>query len=227
MEDPAFCYGVNLMGSLNILEAARGHQVSRVVLSSSCAVYGDLEGPAEETMETQPLSPYAASKLAMEAAAELYSRAFGVAAVCLRYFNVFGPGQSAASEYAAVIPQFIERMSQGQAATIDGDGKQTRDFVFVEDVVRANLLAAEASSPLTGAINVGSGQSHSIQELARRLRGLLPSAPPPVSGPPRPGDIRNSVADLTRASEALGYHPQVSLQAGLERTVDAWLTEPG
>lgn len=220
MEAPVRSYEVNALASLRVLEAARRAGVERVVLSSSCAVYGDVEGPVAETAPLVPLSPYAASKAAMEAAADLYARSYHLPTISLRYFNVYGPRQSPASDYAAVIPAFIGETLNGDAVTIHGDGHQTRDFVYVDDVVRANLLAAQAPQGVRGVFNIGSGQSISILDLAEELQRIFPEAPPPRHGPARPGDIRFSQADLTLAREALGYRPKTDFQAGLRATVE-------
>lgn len=225
LEDPVDCYRTNVLGSLGVLEAARRQGAERVVLSSSCAVYGDTDGPVSEEAEPHPLSPYASSKLAMEGVAQLYARVHRLPTLCLRYFNVFGPGQSAESEYAAVIPQFIDRMRQGEPAVIEGDGEQTRDFVHVRDVVYANWLAANAKPGVQGVVNIGSGHSRSVLELVQFLQELVPGAPSPLSAPPRPGDIRHSEADLTRATELLGFRPQVAFEEGLRSTVSSWRPE--
>ncbi len=220
MEDPLACYAANLSGSLNVLWQARAAGAKRVVLASSCAVYGEAQPPLKEETPTVPLSPYADSKLAMERAAQLFTRAYGLPTVCLRYFNVYGPRQTPDSQYAAVIPQFIARMLAGRAPQIHGDGCQTRNFVYVEDVVRANLLAAEAEAAVGGVYNVAGARSVSVLELAQTLRRLIPGAPEWVHGPPRAGDIRHSDADLNAAARALGYRPQIDLEQGLQRTVE-------
>ncbi len=220
MEAPVRTYEVNALGSLRILEAARQAGVERAVLSSSCAVYGDAEGPVAEAAPAAPRSPYAASKAAMEAAAGLYARAYHLPTICLRYFNVYGPRQSPTSDYAAVIPAFIAETLDGKGVTIHGDGHQTRDFVYVDDVVRANLLAAESPRGVRGVFNVGSGESISILDVAEELQRIFPQAPPPVHGPARPGDVRFSQADLTLAREALGYRPKIDFREGLRATVE-------
>lgn len=220
MDAPLEAYRVNLMGSLAVLEMARRAEVERVVLSSSCAVYGDTESPVQETAPHAPLSPYAASKAAMESAAELYARTYHLPTISLRYFNVYGPHQSPSSDYAAVIPAFVEAMLADEPVTIDGEGRQTRDFVYVEDVVRANLLAAQAPKEVGGAFNLGSGSSISINELVQELQRIFPEAPPAEHGPGRPGDIRFSEADLSRVRKALGFRPKTGLRAGLRATVE-------
>jgi UDP-glucose 4-epimerase len=160
----------------------------------------------------------------MEGAAALFAAAYALPAVSLRLFNVYGPRQSPDSPYAAVIPLFIRHMLDGKPVTIDGDGKQTRDFVFVEDVVRAMMLAAENAPRVAGPLNIGTGSSVSVLALARALQALFPGSPAPDHGAPRPGDIRHSASDLRQAGAALGYRPEVTLEQGLRGTVQ-WFRE--
>jgi UDP-glucose 4-epimerase len=160
----------------------------------------------------------------MEGAAALYAEAYQLPTVSLRPFNVYGPRQSPDSPYAAVIPLFIRRLLDGAPLTIDGDGRQTRDFVFVGDVVRAMILAAERAAGATGPINIGTGRAVSILSLAGALRSLIPAREPPAHGPPRPGDIRHSASDIRLARSALGYRPEVALEQGLKVTVQ-WFRE--
>jgi len=224
LENPANCYRTNVLGSLHVLEAARREQVRRVVLASSSAVYGDHDGPVAEDAASRPMSPYASSKLAMEELARLYTSAMGLQTVCLRFFNVYGPRQDVHSPYAAVIPLFIEGLLDGRPPTIHGDGGQSRDFVFVEDVVQAMLQASQAA--VAGQVfNIGQGQSWTVLELAETLAALVQESLPPVFGPTRAGDIRTSAADIGRATEALGYRPVWDLHQGLQATVEwtrAW-----
>ena len=224
LENPANCYRTNVLGSLHVLEAARREQVRRVVLASSSAVYGDHDGPVAEDAASRPMSPYASSKLAMEELARLYTSAMGLQTVCLRFFNVYGPRQDVHSPYAAVIPLFIEGLLDGRPPTIHGDGGQSRDFVFVEDVVQAMLQASQAA--VAGQVfNIGQGQSWTVLELAETLAALVQESLPPVFGPARAGDIRTSAADIGRATEALGYRPVWDLHQGLQVTVEwtrAW-----
>jgi UDP-glucose 4-epimerase len=220
MAQPVECYRSNVLGSLHVLEAARKVGAQRVVLSSSCAVYGNAGHPVDEASPTVPISPYAASKLAMEQAAKMMAAAFGMETVCLRYFNVYGPRQAPDSPYAAVIPTFITAMLAGRAPVIHGDGRQTRDFVFVGDVARANLLAAEARVEPGAVFNIGSGRSVAIKELVESLCALFPGLPEPSYGPARAGDIRLSAGLIDRAGQALGYRPETALATGLAATVE-------
>lgn len=219
MENPLPFYDVNLLGSVNVFRASVESGVSRVVLASSAAVYGNTSGMVQEDTERHPLSPYADAKLAMEGAARTFSTAYGLPTVALRFFNVYGPRQSPDSPYAAVIPLFIQAMSNGEAAKIEGDGKQSRDFVYVGDIVRALLLASEREEAIGGVYNVGGGSSITILELAQTLQRILPEAPTPVHIEPRAGDVRFSEASIERIKSALEYRPNTDLNEGLEITV--------
>jgi nucleoside-diphosphate-sugar epimerase len=220
MEDPLECYAINLIGSLNVLWTAQQIGASRVVLASSAAVYGDINDKVNESTVPRPLSPYAGSKLAMEQAGQLFTTTYGLATVSLRCFNVYGPRQSPDSPYAAVIPIFIREILAGRPPTIYGDGEQTRDFVFVEDAVRALLLTSERDEAVGNIFNIGGGTSVSIHDLVYTLQQLIPDSPAPIFGPPRIGDIRFSQADITRAESALGFHPTIDLKDGLKSTVE-------
>ncbi len=225
MEEPLVCFDINLMSSINLLWAACQAGVKRVVLASSAAVYGEIESVVTEETPLQPLSPYAVSKLAMEQVARLFTTSYELPTVSLRYFNVYGPRQSPDSPYAAVIPLFIRGLLNGKSPMIHGDGKQTRDFVFVEDVVQANLLAADREEVSGEVFNIGGGKSVSILEMAQHLQQLIEDGPPPVFGPPRAGDIRFSEADLSLAEKSLGYRPIIDLKEGLKITVQ-WFQTP-
>jgi UDP-glucose 4-epimerase len=219
MESPVECYDVNLLGTLNVLDSARANGVRTVVLASSAAVYGESDVPVDESRVSEPLSPYAASKLAMEAAARLYASAYRLPTLCLRYFNVYGPRQSPHSHYAAAIPLFIRAMISGERATIHGDGGQSRDFVYIDDVVHANLKAINADTAAGEAYNIAAGRVTTINDLVENLQRIIPDAPSPSHGPPREGDIYYSAADIRRAEAALGYHPKTALRDGLQATV--------
>lgn len=231
IERPIECNRVNADGTLALLEAVRRHPrtagapIKRVVLATSSAAYGDLrpDEPKREDHEVAPLSPYAAAKLASEHHGAVYSRVFGVPVVSLRYFNVFGPRQDPTSQYAAVIPNFVRAALDGRAPTIYGDGHQSRDFVYVDDVIRANLLACRAPAErVAGQVfNIGCGRASSLLELLGALGELLGHAITPQHAPARAGEARHSCADIRRARELLGYEPRVQLAEGLHRTV-AW-----
>ena len=220
MEDPTKCYDTNVMGSLNILRAAQEAGVHRVVLASSAAVYGERDEIVLENDTPLPVSPYAVSKLSMEHLAQMYTRAYGLETVCLRFFNVFGPCQSPDSPYAAAIPRFTQDLINKNQVTIYGDGSQTRDFVFVEDVVQGILKASEVEDVAGKVFNLSGGKSISILELVDILHRFFPEAKEPTYGPARDGDIRFSQADITRAIEALEYRPNVAVEEGLRRTVE-------
>jgi len=225
VEDPLATHETNLTGTLNVLLAARNCGVKKVVFSSSSAVYGNEPTlPKREDMPPVPLSPYAVSKLAGEYYCGVFSKLFGVKTVSLRYFNVFGPRQDPQAEYAAVIPKFITRLLKHQAPLIFGDGKQTRDFVYVTDVIRANLLAMQSNK--TGIFNIGSGQSIDLNTLAHTLAEIMEITIPPVHEKPRSGDIRDSVSDITAAKKTLGYKPGFSLDKGLAETIP-WFRDKG
>lgn len=223
--DPARSFAVNATGTVRVLEAARAAGVRRVVNSSSSSVYGESEanptGPKVETQLPAPRSPYAASKLAGEACVLAWALSFGMQAVSLRYFNVFGPRQSADSQYAAVIPAFARRVIGGQSPVIYGDGEQSRDFTPVASVVAANLLAGAVTTPLTGqALNIGTGQRTSIAELARAVcEALGASGREVIHQPARTGDIRHSLADISAARQLLGYQPVGTVGEALTATV--------
>jgi UDP-glucose 4-epimerase len=218
VDNPLATHETNLTGTLNVLLAARDCGVKKVVFSSSSAVYGDEPTlPKREDMVPVPLSPYAVSKLAGEYYCNVFFNLYGVETVSLRYFNVFGPRQDPQSEYAAVIPKFIARLLNGQAPLIFGDGKQTRDFVYVRDVVKANLLAMQSTT--TGTFNIGSGIRIDLTTLAGKLARIMEVQLPPVYGEPRSGDIRDSVSDITAVKKALGYKAAFSLEKGLEETI--------
>jgi UDP-glucose 4-epimerase len=213
MEKPLACTMVNVIGTLNVLLAARDNRVAKVACASSSSVYGDTPDlPRREHAKPSPLSPYAVSKLAGELYCRVFSSAFGVATVCLRYFNVYGPGQDPHSQYAAVIPRFIKRVLNGEPPIIFGDGTQTRDFTFVEDVVEANILAMESNA--TGVFNIGTGKSISISDLANEIIDITGRSLVPLFQEKRAGDVEHSVADISKAS-TFGYRPKYSLREGI------------
>jgi len=218
VDDPFITHETNLTGTLNVLLAARDCRVKKVVFASSSAIYGEEPTlPKREDMHPDPRSPYAVSKLAGEYYCNVFSELFGVKTVSLRYFNVFGPRQDPHSEYAAVIPKFITRILNNQPPLIFGDGKQTRDFIYVKDVVQANMLAMQSS--ITGTFNIGSGQSTDLNTLASSLEKIMKVSLSPVYDKPRSGDIRDSVSDITAAKKFLGYQTEYSLEKGLAETI--------
>jgi UDP-glucose 4-epimerase len=219
VSNPLATHEVNITGTLNVLLAARDCGVRKVVFASSSAVYGDDPVlPKREDMIPLPLSPYAVSKLTGEYYCKVFSELYGLKTVSLRYFNVFGPRQDPNSDYAAVIPKFITRLHNNKAPIIFGDGKQTRDFIYVKDVVRANVLAMER--PITGIFNIGNGQRINLNELAMILADLTNIRFPSIFEKVRPGDIQDSFADISRATKTLGFIPQYTLKAGLVDTVE-------
>jgi nucleoside-diphosphate-sugar epimerase len=223
VKDPATTIAVNVGGTANLLTAARDAGVRRVVYASSSSVYGDSEAlPKREGEEGRVLSPYAASKRMNEDLADVFYRGFGLELVGLRYFNVYGARQRPDGPYAAVIPRFFAAAYAGEAPLIYGDGEQSRDFTYVDDAVRANLLAAGAPAAACGrAFNVAGGRRISVNELAAEVRRLA-GGPPPLYEAPRAGDVRHSLADLAAAGELLGYRPRVELAEGMARTADAF-----
>lgn len=224
VKDPSGSYRTNVMGTLAVLEAAREAQVTRVVFAASSAAYGDDPAlPKVEDMAPRPLSPYASGKLAGEALLATWSRCFGFATVALRYFNVYGPRQADDSPYSGVIALFSKAVLAGRVPTIFGDGGQTRDFVFVRDVVAANLLAMEKASG-AGLYNVGTGVSVSVLELYRTLAELAGRDPSPSFAPARAGDVPHSRASIERARRELGFEPRVTLAEGLRGTLDWYRT---
>lgn len=224
--DPAGSNEVNVTGTLKLLVAARDEKVDRFIFSSSSSIYGDTPRlPKSEDMPPLPLSPYALQKSCAEAYCRLFTRLYGLATYSLRYFNVFGPRQDPSSQYAAVIPSFIARLRSAEAPIIYGDGNQTRDFTFVEDVVEANMRCCSASVTEAGeAFNIAFGRRISINQLALVLAGIAEREIEPVRLAERPGDIRDSHADISRARQALGWAPSVTLEEGLARTY-RWFNE--
>jgi nucleoside-diphosphate-sugar epimerase len=225
VRDPVTSHAANATGTLNVLLAARDAGVRRVVAASSSSVYGNTPTlPKHEGMPTDPRSPYAVSKLAGEHYCRAFTQVYGLETVSLRYFNVFGPRQDPASPYAAVIPRFLTALMKGVSPLINGDGHQTRDFTYIHNVVDANIAAALADSRSAGTwLNIACGERTSLLDLfsmAQEITGR--SDIPAEHGPPRPGDVRDSLADIELARDLIGYRPSVSLREGLARTA-AWL----
>jgi nucleoside-diphosphate-sugar epimerase len=223
MSNPMQNHESNATGTLNLLLAARDAGVRRVVFASSSSVYGNQESlPIHETRPLDPLSPYAVSKLTGELYMRILSRLFGVETVCFRYFNVFGPNQDPDSPYSGVLACFIQQMLSGERPTIYGDGEQTRDFTYVENVVDANLLAIRAPvDQVDGRVfNLATGRQASLNEVYAILQQLTGYRQPPAYAAVRQADIRHSVADISAVRDALGFRPTVNLEEGLRKTVD-------
>ncbi|MDD5306749.1 MAG: SDR family oxidoreductase [Deltaproteobacteria bacterium] len=219
----------NVTGTLNMLVAARDAKVRRFVYAASSSAYGDtVVLPKVETMAPCPLSPYAVSKYVGELYCGVFHRLYGLPTVALRYFNVFGPRQDPDGMYAAVIPRFAAAILRGERPLIHGDGGQTRDFCFVENVVQANLLACEAKEEALGQVfNIGAAGRISLNALTRRVLELLGSDLAPDHGPPRPGDVRDSQADIGKARRLLGYEPKVDVMQGLAKAIGWYRSQEG
>jgi UDP-glucose 4-epimerase len=227
VKDPRTSHTANIDGTFNLLEGARAAGVKRVVYSASSSAYGDQpELPKRETMVPAPISPYAVQKLAGESYMASYWRVYGLETVSLRYFNIFGPRQDPGSPYSGVMARFALQMLRGEQSTIFGDGEQGRDFTYVENVVAANFLAMDAAAEkVAGRVfNIACGERYTLNQTYGALAKLLDFGAPPAYGPPRAGDVRDSLADISAAREALGYEPLVGFEEGLRRTV-AWYRE--
>ena len=221
IKDPALVNDVNVRGTLILLEQSRLARVKRFVYAASSSAYGDSEVlPKREDMVPRPLSPYAVSKLTGEHYCSVYTAVYGLPTVSLRYFNVFGPRQDPNSQYAAVIPIFISRLLRGEQPTIFGDGEQSRDFTFVENVVEANILAAHWRHAAGQSINIACGERYTLNELFEHIREIVGCDLKPIYTDPRPGDVRHSQADISIARELLKYSVSVPFERGLERTID-------
>jgi len=218
---------VNVVGTLNLLVAARDAGVKRVVYSASSSAYGNTAVlPKEETMPSDPLSPYAVNKLTGELYCRVFSRVYGLETVSLRYFNVFGPRQDPTSQYSAVIPRFIQAVMAGRPPVIYGDGEQSRDFAYVQNAVEASLLACTAPGVAGETINVGCGQRVTLNQLVSMIGRLAGREIAPIYEPPRAGDVRHSLAGIEKAARLLRYTPSVALEEGLRRTIE-WLRGDG
>jgi nucleoside-diphosphate-sugar epimerase len=221
VQDPAASHRANVDATLNVLIAARDGGVRRLVFAGSSSVYGNAAVlPKREDMRPNPLSPYALQKLVSEQYCQMFSRLYGLETVTTRYFNVFGPRQQPGSPYSGVISLFIEALAEGRAPHIHGDGRQTRDFTYVGDVVRAVLRCCEAPNVAGEVINVACGGRISLLELVRSLQVILHAPIEPTFGPEREGDVRDSQADIYKARHLLGYEPSVPFDEGLRRTVE-------
>jgi len=225
VREPLRTHAAAATATLRLLEAARDAGVRRFVNSSSSSVYGDVASPPmRETMPTLPRSPYAVAKLAAEGYTRAFAGLFGLSTVSLRYFNVFGPRQDPASQYAAVVPRFITAYLERRPPLVYGDGRQSRDFTYVDNVVDANILAADASDLSGQSVNVAAGEPRSVLALLDAIAASIGQGIDPAFEPPRAGDIRDSHADVSLARELLGYEPRIPFDEGLRRTID-WFTE--
>jgi nucleoside-diphosphate-sugar epimerase len=221
IQNPRASHDANLTGTLNVLIAARDHKVTRVVMASSSSVYGNSPAlPKVETFEPAPLSPYAVTKLAGEQYAKVFANLYGVSTICLRYFNVFGPRQDPNSQYAGALAKFIRCALRGEPYPVYGDGEQSRDFTYIENVVRANLLAASSEMDGAAVVNVAGGARTTLNQIIALLNELTHQNLPTHYGAPRAGDVLHSHADISRARALLGYTPTVDVQEGLKRTVE-------
>lgn len=225
LKQPELTHEQLVTGTLRVLLAARKADVRRVVYGASSSAYGDIESKCkQESLSPQPISPYAAAKLAGEYYHQVFAQVYGLETVSLRFFNVFGPKQEPDSEYAAVIPRFVNRMLADERPTIFGDGLQSRDFTYVANVVDGMLLAANAQDICGQTINIATGESTRVLDLVQQINAILGKKIVPIHVPPRAGDIRHSLADITTAKRLLGYQPRVGFNEGLQQTV-AWFAE--
>jgi len=223
IDDPVLTNDINVNGTLNILEAARKFKVKKVIFASSAAVYGDdPELPKNEKMNPMPLSPYAATKLMGEKYCSIYSNLYGLGTVVLRYFNVFGPRQNPNSDYAAVIPKFITMILEDEIPTIYGDGFQSRDFIFIDDVVDSNIKAAVSDSLSGVVMNCAGGNQITINDLAHLINKILDKNLKPTYKDARPGDIKHSYADNSTLKEKLTINSLISIEEGLKKTIESF-----
>ena len=221
INDPITTNDVNILGTLNILEGAKEFEVKRVICASSSSIYGNSETlPKIETMPVNPMSPYALTKYAQERYCQIYYNLYGLETVSLRYFNVFGPNQDPTSQYSAVIPKFIKLMSEDKEPIIYGDGSQSRDFTYVENVVFANILACNSEKAPGEMINIACGESYTLLDLVKMINEILVKNLEPRFAPERPGDVKHSLASIDKARELLGYNVKVDFKEGLTRTID-------
>lgn len=221
IQDPLTSNASNVVGTLNLLLAARDEEVRRVVFASSSSVYGsNPELPKHEAMATLPISPYAVAKQAAEAYCRAFHQVYGLETVALRYFNVFGPNQDPLSQYAAVVPKFITALLEGRRPLVFGDGEQSRDFTYIDNTVDANMLAASAEGAAGEAFNIACGDRISLNDLLTEIRELTGTDLEAEYLDPRPGDVPHSLADISKAREILGFNPQVDLREGLSRTIE-------
>ncbi len=227
VEDPWTSHDVNVNGTVTVLEACRAVGVRRIVFAASSSAYGDQPAsPKHEEMAPRPKSPYAASKLACEAYMRGYADSYGMETFCLRYFNVFGPHQDPDSAYAAVIPAWVSRLLKGERPVVYGDGEQSRDFCYIQNVCEANYLAATAPADVCDGrvVNIACSRATTLNQILTQLQELLGTDIQAEYAAPRPGDVRHSLADVTRAKESIGYEPRIYFEEGLKRSID-WYRE--
>ena len=221
VEDPLTSNSVNVEGTLNVLLAARDAGVRRLIYASSSSVYGDTPTlPKREVMPANPLSPYALQKYIGEQYCRLFFQLYGLETVSLRYFNIFGPKQDPTSIYSAVIPKFIDALLEGRPPVIFGDGEQSRDFTYIDNVLQANLLAMTREHLNGETINIACGRRTSVNQLLNILKNIMGSKVLPIYQERRKGDVRDSLADIQKGKQVLNYEPQVEIEAGLKRTVE-------
>lgn len=224
INDPITTNDVNILGTLNILEAAKEFNVKRVVYASSSSIYGNSDVlPKREDMPAAPLSPYAISKYTGERYCQVYYELYGMETVSLRYFNVFGPNQNPNSQYSAVIPKFIKLIHERKQPVIYGDGSQTRDFTFVSNNVEANLLACTAKGAPGQVFNIACGERYPLIEIVNRINDILGAHVEPVFEKERPGDVKHSLADIEKAKNVLGFDVKTNLKEGLEKLIESTL----
>jgi nucleoside-diphosphate-sugar epimerase len=225
VDDPASTHKHCVDATFTLLMAARDARVKRFVYAASSSAYGDTPTlPKVETMTPSPLSPYAVGKLVGEYYCSVFSSVFGVETISLRYFNVFGPHQDPASQYAAAIPAFVTAVLQDRPPTVYGDGEQSRDFSYIDNIVEANLLAARAKQTLGEVVNIACGEAVTVNAIIKTINELLGKNVQPIYAPSRPGDVKHSLADITAAGKLIGYKPVVGFREGLERSI-AWYRE--
>lgn len=223
VEFPQDSHDTNINGTFNLLLAARAQKCRRVIYAASSSAYGDSEvSPKHEGLRPIPLSPYAAQKLTGEIYCKAFTTCYGLETLSIRYFNVFGPRQDPTSQYAAAIPAFVTAILNDRPPTVYGDGEQTRDFTYIDNIVHGNLLAAQAERTNGETVNVACGDSISVNQIVVRINELLGKNIRPVYVDPRPGDVRHSTADIRLAKELLGFEPQVSFEQGLKRAIDCY-----
>jgi UDP-glucose 4-epimerase len=226
VENPLTSHSVNVEGSLNLLLAARDAGVKRFIYASSSSVYGDTPTlPKREDMPPNPLSPYALQKYVGEQYCKLFFQLYGLETISLRYFNIFGPKQDPNSIYSAVIPRFIDALIENRPPIVFGDGEQSRDFTYIDNVIEANLLAMSASHLKGEVVNIACGKRTSLNRLLGILKGILGSTISPVYQEPRKGDVKHSLADINRGKEILNYFPKIEIEVGLQKTLDHFKTK--